>query len=426
MLYCNLPPQEPLLDALHASVGTPVLPGAEKLPEALYVHIPFCLSRCTYCDFVTYTTLGSSVDRYAEALAAEITAMGALSGSRPALRTLFFGGGTPSQLSPGQVERVLTAVREAYEPSPGLEFTLEANPGDVTRSLLAALRRLGVNRMSFGMQSARASALHLLGRRHSHDETREAVRLAREVGIENVSLDLIYGLPGETLGDWAADVEAALALEPSHLSAYCLSIEAGTKMEAWLRRGLVEPPSADRAADMIEWLADRMVCAGFMRYEISNWARGGPAPDGFPEMACRHNLTYWLNRPYAGAGAGAHGFWAGVRYANVTRVADYVRRLLPNAVTAGVPRMPAAAWVSPVGKDEAAGDTMLLGLRLVGAGVSVGDYLARHGRPAWSKAKIALDRLHRDGLVEWTSGGSKVRLSARGRMVANRVFAEFV
>ncbi len=427
MLYCKFPrPQEPRLDAPHASVGTPVPPGAVSLPEALYVHIPFCLSRCTYCDFVTYTTLQGSVDRYVEALAAEIAGMGAPSGPHPTLRTLYFGGGTPSQLSPGQVGRVVAAVWEVYDPSPSLEFTLEANPGDVTRDLLAALRRLGVNRLSVGMQSARPSALQLLGRRHSHEETRQAVRLAREVGIENVSLDLIYGLPGETLGDWAADVEAALGLEPTHLSAYCLSIESGTKMAAWLRRGLVEPPSIDRAADMVEWLAERMIRAGFTRYEISNWARGGLASDGFPEMASRHNLTYWLNRPYAGAGAGAHGFWGGVRYANVTRVADYIHRLLPEAGAAAAGRMRAAAFTSPVGEDEAAGDTMLLGLRLVGAGVSVGDYLARHGRPAWSRAKSALDRLQSDGLIEWTQGGRRVRLSARGRMLANRVFAEFV
>ena len=409
------------------SISTPVLPGAESLPGALYAHIPFCLSRCHYCDFVTYTTLRTSIDPYVEALAAEIARLGGSAAPRPPLRTLYLGGGTPSLLTPGHVGRIVAAIQGVYDLAPGLEFTLEANPGDVTAELLAGFRRAGVNRLSFGMQSAREAALRLLGRRHTHEETRRAVSLARDAGIQNVSVDLIYGLPGETLGDWVVDVEAALQLEPTHLSAYCLTIEAGTRMQAWVRRGLIEPGSDDLAAEMAEWLADRMERSGFSRYEISNWALGDIVEDGFPRYACRHNLTYWMNWPYAGVGAGAHGFRAGVRYANVTRVADYIQRIQGRAgAAAAAARPPAATWSAKVEEEESARDTMLLGLRLAGAGVSIGDYLSRHGSPAWASTKATLDRLHGDGLVEWSHGGSRVRLSARGRMLANRVFAEFV
>lgn len=419
---------EQAAEQMGLAIGTRVLPGPDQgLPEALYIHIPFCLSRCHYCDFVTYTTLRASIDPYIEALAAEISGIRALSASVPPLRTLYLGGGTPSLLASHHLESIRHAIQEVYELGPELEFTLEANPGDLSQDLLAALRQNGVNRLSLGMQSANDAELRLLGRRHTHEKTRQAVHLARLSGFDNLSLDLIYGLPGQTLGDWAANVEAALRLEPEHLSAYCLTIEAGTRLQAQVRRGEVEPASDDAAAEMLEWLASRLSQAGYARYEISNWARGGIAADGHPRFACRHNLTYWRNRPYLGVGAGAHGYWAGVRYANVTRVADYIGRFRAGAAAPrGSPRLRAASWSAPVGEEEASRDTLLLGLRLTAAGVRVDEYVERHGLPAWEKQKPALDRLERDGLVEWAEGGRRVRLTERGCMLANRVFAEFV
>jgi len=419
-------PPEQIGDRVATPLGTPVLPaGRPGLPSALYIHIPFCAARCHYCDFVTYTTLGASIEPYIDALTAEISGMGEPITVAPALRTLYLGGGTPSLLSPQQLARILAALRRVYGLDPGLELTLEANPGDVSIELLTGYRRCGVNRLSLGMQSAGDGELRLLGRRHTHEETRLAVHRSRLAGLQNVSLDLIYGLPGQTLGDWAGNLDAALALEPDHLSAYCLTIEAGTRLGAWVRRGQIEPGSDDLAAEMVEWLGDRLSRAGFTQYEIANWAAGPAAADGFPAFACRHNLTYWMNQPYLGVGAGAHGYWAGVRYANVTRVADYIRRVRgqgerpPNAL-----HLPAATRRAQVGEQEASRDTLLLGLRLT-AGVSVEDYLRRHGSAAWERERTSLDRLHGDGLIEWTQGGRRVRLTPRGRMLGNRVFAEF-
>jgi oxygen-independent coproporphyrinogen-3 oxidase len=411
-----------------ADPGTPVLVAASsEPPQALYLHIPFCLSRCHYCDFVTYTTLRGSVQPYIGALADEILQVGAALPSPTPLRTIYLGGGTPSLLSSRELRQLAAAIWAAFPVEPSFEFTVEANPGDVTPEFLDGLREVGANRLSLGMQSASDSSLRLLGRRHTHQETCDSVQRARRAGIESMNLDLIYGLPGQGLQDWKRDVEAALSLVPDHISAYSLTIEKGTRFEAWLRRGLIEAPEDDRAAEMLEWVADRLGREGFARYEISNWARGEICADGFPGRACRHNITYWRNRPYVGVGAGAHGYLGTIRYANVTQVRGYIGRMrAPRDGSDDAPSLPAAVWRSNVGPDEAAQDTMLLGLRLTQVGVSLDDFARRHGQRAWQRMLARLTRLASDGLVEWADGGRRVRLTERGRMLGNRVFAEFV
>jgi oxygen-independent coproporphyrinogen-3 oxidase len=433
-VFASNTPGVMLYSPLHQPIGAFMLNGTEVPqrwpggpPQALYLHIPFCLSRCHYCDFVTTTSLRGSIGPYLEALAVEISLVGAAVPSTTPLCTIYLGGGTPSLLSPAQLKGLSDAVRGAFAVSSHVEFTMEANPGDVTAELMAGLRAIGVNRLSLGMQSAGEAALRLLGRRHGHDETRRSVGLARDAGIDSLSLDLIYGLPGQSLEAWQRDVDAALALSPDHLSAYSLTIERGTRFEGWARRGLIETPDDDRTAEMLEWLAARMPGEGFARYEISNWARGATMGDGFPRHACRHNITYWRNLPYFGLGAGAHGYVGGIRYANVTRVGEYLRRV-HGAASEGTPAaaMGASAWSSPVCAEEAAGDTMLLGLRLTQVGVGIEDFSLRHGSSAWHGATPRLHSLARDGLVEWAEGGRRVRLTERGRMLGNRVFAEFV
>jgi oxygen-independent coproporphyrinogen-3 oxidase len=277
------------------------------------------------------------------------------------------------------------------------------------------------------MQSASESTLGLLGRRHSHRETCDSVQRARRAGIESLNLDLIYGLPGQGIQEWKRDVEAALSLAPDHISAYSLTIEKGTRFDVWLRQGLIEAPDDDRAAEMLEWIAERLAREGFARYEISNWAQGEVCADGFPRHACRHNTTYWRNLPYLGVGAGAHGYIGATRYANVTRVHDYIGRMqAPRDGSDDAPPMPAAACRSDVGPEEAAQDTMLLGLRLTEAGVALDDFTMRHGTRALQRMLDRLTRLASDGLLEWADGGRRVRLTERGRMLGNRVFAEFV
>ena len=244
---------------------------------ALYLHIPFCQRRCRYCDFNTYAGREALFVPYAAALAQEIRRAG--QGERVA--TIFVGGGTPSVLPLALITDLLGACRAAFAVDAEAEISLEANPGTVDAFKLAGLRRLGVNRLSLGVQSAHADELVLLGRIHTFAQAVQAVRMARAAGFENLSLDLIYGLPAQTLARWAATLQAALDLAPDHLSAYCLTLEAGTPLAADVAAGRVPAPDPDRAAEMYEQAEAILAAAGFVHYEISNWAR--------PDFQCRHN-----------------------------------------------------------------------------------------------------------------------------------------
>lgn len=393
---------------------------------SLYLHVPFCRFRCAYCDFNTYAGLDHLIEPYVAALECEIRQVGA-AGGRPRAHTVFLGGGTPSLLGVEQVGRLLAALREAFVLEPGAEVTLEANPGTVSRAGLAGLRELGVNRLSFGVQSSHPHELRLLDRGHLFEDAAQAVSWARAGGFESLNLDLIFALPHQTLADWQATVGRVLDLGPDHLSAYALSLEHGTPMRAWVQRGLLPTPDDDLAADMYSWLAEALAAHGYVQYEISNWARhsGRPAlgPADLPDQASRHNVQYWRNDPYLGLGAGAHGYAAGQRYANVLAPAAYIARLgQPDA--RAYPLSPAASQATPVPPDEAMGETMFLGLRLVREGVSSAGFRERFGVDLWDRYGGVLERLRARGLI--AAGPDRVTLTPAGRLLGNQVFVEFV
>jgi putative oxygen-independent coproporphyrinogen III oxidase len=266
-------------------------------PFGLYVHVPFCERRCGYCAFTTVAVGDPSgggaaerIERYVDAAVGEIrTAAGVLGGTQPSLTSVFFGGGTPTMLSAAQLGRVLDAVRESFEVRDDLEVTVESNPDGLRPDQLAGLRDVGVTRMSFGMQSIRRRVLELLDRTHDPERALAAVAEARSVGFDHVSLDLIYGTPGETAEDWAATLDAVVSTDVDHVSAYSLGIEAGTKLAARVRRGELPNPDDDVAADRYLEADGVLGGAGFSWYEISNWARSDDA-------RCRHNLLYWRNQ----------------------------------------------------------------------------------------------------------------------------------
>ena len=397
------PPDGSLPAAALASVGERGL--------GLYLHVPFCARRCGYCDFNTYTAAelgppggppGASQDTYAEAAVAEIRfARSVLAGAngRP-VDTVFLGGGTPTILPPEHLFRMLRAVDEELGLAPGAEVTTEANPDSVTPAALDVLRRGGFNRISFGMQSSVRHVLRLLDRTHDPDGVPRAVQWARDAGFEQVSLDLIYGTPGESLDDWRRSLESALACGPDHVSAYALIVEDGTALARRVGRGDLPAPDDDDLADKYVLADEALTAAGLSWYELSNWARDEAA-------RCRHNLLYWRGGDWWGIGPGAHSHVGGVRFWNVRSPRAYAARI--------------AAGVSPAEAREvldeptARMERILLETRLVeGLPVAV---LEEDGRSR-------LPELRASGLVG--PEPERVVLTRRGRLLADAIVRDLV
>jgi putative oxygen-independent coproporphyrinogen III oxidase len=292
-------------------------------PFGVYVHVPFCTVRCGYCDFNTYTAdeLGEGATRasYADTAIREIVRAGSERGRRP-VETVFFGGGTPTQLPSADLVRILDAIDDTFGLADGVEVTTEANPDSVTPESLATLTAGGFTRISFGVQSAVPHVLATLERTHDPAGVPQAVRWAREAGFEQLSVDLIYGTPGESMDDWRASVEQAIALEPNHVSAYALIVEQGTAFARKVRRGEVVMPDDDETADKYVLADELLGAAGLGWYELSNWARDDAA-------WCRHNVLYWHSDDWLGIGPGAHSHVAGERWWNVKHPAAYAQRL---------------------------------------------------------------------------------------------------
>jgi oxygen-independent coproporphyrinogen-3 oxidase len=393
-------------------VRTTSVLSSDRGPYSLYLHIPFCGTRCTYCAFNTYTNVEALIPAYVAALCRELSWLGR---GQP-VHTIYFGGGTPSLLSPLLVADILAACHRAFDVSPDVEITLEANPGTIDDDYLGRLRETGVNRLSVGMQSAHAQELKLFARQHDVDDVAQTVSAARRAGFDNVNLDLIYGVPHQTLELWRASVQAALALDPDHLSMYALGLEAGTPMAKWVDRGWLPAPDDDLAADMYD-LADMLACqAGLEQYEISNWAKAG--------FACRHNLQYWRNAPYLGVGAGAHGYAAGIRYENVRPIQCYIDLAMQQNAPLPFPFTPTVECHERIDDAGAMAEHMMTGLRLVEEGVSVEGFRERFGVPIREVYGEQIDWLTGYDLLR--QDGDRLRLTARARLLSNQVFLRFM
>ena len=382
----------------------------------VYLHIPFCEKKCIYCDFCSYAGLEALHGPYVNALLQQIEQAGAQA-SPVTYDTLFVGGGTPTVLAPEQLTALIAACRTGLGLPEGAEATVEANPGTVTRASLDALRRAGYNRLSLGVQSLQDDELTLLGRIHDARQAQEAVAAARAVGLANVSLDLMYSLPQQTLARWQATLEQALALAPEHLSLYALTVEERTPLAQQIALGALPTPDDDLAADMYEWAQERLAAGGYVQYEISNWARRSPEdrPGQPPALACRHNLHYWRNDPYLGLGVAAHGHDGQRRYAHIDDPEEYVRR-----VAAGESTLESS---EEIGRDQAMDETMIMGLRLA-QGVTRKRFRGRFGVEMQDMYAEALDALADTGLLDVDARG--IRLTPRAYLLGNRVFAEFM
>lgn len=389
---------------------------------SLYIHIPFCRHRCSYCDFNTYAGLDGLIPDYLTALRREIAWIGQAAGEKIPVHTIFLGGGTPSLMPADELAQILETCDRSFDIQSGAEITLEANPGTLTLESLMAMRSAGFNRLSLGMQSANAIDLMLLERQHDTLDVIRAVEWARKAGFDNLNLDLIYGLPAQPLERWQATLETALRLQPEHFSLYALSIEHGTPFRHWLERGLVSLPDDDLAADMFEFACERLEEAGYFHYEISNWA----AREGSGSRMCRHNLQYWRNLSYLGLGAGAHGYYAGVRTANVRGVKVYIQNMGKDWQQK-FPAGPAVESTVKVERWTAMQEHMMVGLRLLDEGVSEHEFTRRFKVSLRSAFPKQIVRMERVGLLEWGGDGADIlRLTRRGWLLGNQVFSEFV
>ena len=386
---------------------------------SLYIHIPFCKHRCSYCDFNTYAELEDLIPAYVTALCAEISMAGAQFGGKGQVKTIFLGGGTPSYLPVELLEKIFITCQKSFMLTPEAEISFEANPGTVNLESLTRLKQAGYNRISMGMQSAHSVDLTLLERIHDTIDVMRSVQWARMAGFENLSLDLIFGLPGQPLERWKDSLDTALRLRPQHLSLYALTIEHGTPFRHWVQRGLVSLPDDDLAADMYEWACERLDKAGYRHYEISNWALASDSRD----FRCQHNLQYWRNQPYFGFGAGAHGYIQGVRTRNVRGVRAYIQRIA-HGQALEFPRGPAGETDQRLDVWSQMQETLMVGLRLTEEGVSDEDFHQRFGLPLRLCFSEQIQKLTARGLVSWD--GTRLRLSKGGWLLGNYVFREFV
>jgi putative oxygen-independent coproporphyrinogen III oxidase len=375
-------------------------------PFGLYIHVPYCAVRCGYCDFNTYlpSEVGSGGDpqSWLDAALTEIAlARCVLAPKAPPLDSIFFGGGTPTLMAPSALVSLAAAASEAFglrDGADSAEVTTEANPESVTPASLRELRAGGINRISFGMQSAVPHVLAALDRRHTPGRVTEAVGWARDAGFEQVSVDLIYGAPGESDADWVTSVEAAIALEPDHISAYALVVEEGTRLARQVRSGEVDAPDDDVLAARYEAADQLLSAAGYRWYEVSNWSR--------PDAECRHNLGYWRDGTWWGVGPGAHSFVgdrdSGVRWWNVRQPAAYAARLASG-------QSPAAAR-ELLGPDERRFERLMLEVRL---------------RPGLAAAdlddatRVSAEQLAKEGLLSRMHG--RFVLTRQGRLLADLV-----
>jgi oxygen-independent coproporphyrinogen-3 oxidase len=371
---------------------------------AIYVHVPFCVRKCAYCDFNAYSGLGHLAAPYVDAVCGEISRSQAAGRT---VGTIFFGGGTPTFLSAADLARIVSAVHETFQVLPDAEITAEANPSTVDALRFAEMRAAGFNRLSIGVQAFDDRLLKAVDREHSSDEAQGAFRAARQGGFDNVSLDLMFGLPGQTCDDWDRTLDRALSLAPEHLSVYALTIEPGTRFERLHAGGKLSLPAEEDELWMFERAIERLTAAGYEHYEVSNYA--------LPGRRARHNLVYWANGEYAGFGPGAVSYLGGRRWTNEKNPGRYIARVREGN--------PLAVDSECLGAESALAETLMLGLRLR-EGTAPGPLAQRFGIDPLAHYEAIFAGLEARGLLEVRP--ERLRLTHAGLLLANDVFLELL
>ncbi|MCY3741883.1 MAG: radical SAM family heme chaperone HemW [Candidatus Poribacteria bacterium] len=374
------------------------------MASSVYIHIPFCATKCYYCAFNTYTFHKEQAKAY---LAALRTEMELYAPDTELLQTIFIGGGTPSILSANALSQLLTDIRQHFQITPDAEITVECNPGTVDTEKLRVMQDNGVNRLSFGLQAMQDETLKQLGRIHTVAEFLQSYHLAREGGFENINIDLIFALPDQTMDAWQHTLNEVISLDPDHISAYNLIMEETTPFYEWWQVGELHLPSEDTEADMFQYTIETLTAHGYTHYEICNFAR--------PDHYAKHNLVYWNNQPCIGLGAGASGYVNGVRYSNIRGIAPYIKALLQG-------NKPIADTERLTGDAEKA-ETLMLALRKR-EGISVETYQDRFGEEIEAAFGSILKKWMDLGLLERTA--THLRFTPRGLFLANEVFVELM
>jgi len=411
---------------MRGSVRQP--PTGSRQELALYIHIPFCQSKCRYCDFNSFAGLNDLIPAYIEALIREISIWGQICGGQAA-RTIYLGGGTPSLLTPDQIAAMLSVLHHNFPPTSDAEVSIEVNPSSANRQRFEVYRRSGVNRLSIGVQSFHNATLSLLGRPHSAEDAENTYHTARRTGFKNINLDLLFGLPFQDLPGWKETLEHAVALLPDHFSLYPLTLDDDTPLGNAVLTGRAPRQDPDLTADMYELAQQILDNAGYRHYEISNWA--------LPGRECRHNIVYWRNEPYLGFGAGAHSCLPGYRFSNERAPATYVRRLsgispIPDSlkvdggsrlVSCVCERGAPLVEIERIDERMKLAESAMLGFRLI-EGIDLPEFKFAHGVSLEAAYGNEIKELEELGLLERV--GSRVRLSHQGRFLGNEVFRRFL
>ncbi|MEZ4521232.1 MAG: radical SAM family heme chaperone HemW [Thermomicrobiales bacterium] len=392
-----------------SSPGSLPVPLPADAAPGCYVHIPFCRYICPYCDFNVYAGQSDLIPAYVEGLERELALLAAADRYAGEVATVFIGGGTPSLLDPSQIGRIVETIHRTLGIASGAEITMESNPDNLDENYCRGLIGAGINRLSIGVQSMQQPGLKVLGRLHGAEGAERAFRAARSAGFNNISLDFIYGWPGQTREQLTSDIDTLLEWEIEHVSLYALIVEQGTPMSTAVRRGQLHPVDDDTVAAYYDYAVERLANAGWEHYEISNWART-------PEHRSIHNQIYWQNGHYYGVGAGAHSYLGDIRASNIRLPVRYVEAVSNGTIPIATSEM--------IGSALEMGETMMLGLRLLQDGVSASDFQRRHGIALSERYGALIDRFIEMGLL--VAEGGRIRLSPSGAMVSNSVLAEFL
>ncbi len=385
---------------------------------SLYFHVPFCRRRCGYCDFNTFAGMETRIPDYVKALCLEVESVLVNAPESLTVRTVYFGGGTPSLLDPEQFQEIIKVVLESTNLIDNAEISLEANPETVTFDKISGFREAGFNRISLGMQSASRFDLKILEREHRNASLLNAVEWCRKARFEHTNLDLMFGIPGQSLESWMITLELALGLGVDHFSLYSLILEEGTRLKRYSDKGLIVAQDEDLAADMYEAAMVELERAGYGQYEISNWAIG-------EEARCRHNLQYWRYLPYLGFGAGAHGFYGNTRVENLSTIDAYINRVTRRASTT-FPAGPTCLAVNHLTRWEMMQEHLMVAMRLTDEGILLADFSKRYGVSIEEVFPSQLKRLLHDGLIDYAGNGKTLRLTKKGALFGNRVFSAFI